>query len=290
MAADQPIGGDGRLLERLRRLVTGRAGVEEKQMVGGRSFSVHGRLCCGVNRAGLLVRVGQSAFESALAEPNVTPMVLGGRTLGGYVVVAAAGVATDEELAAWVERGFGVAAAERRSGAAADRSIDPARPAAGGRRRKGPVELGSAAESAAGYAPAVAAGSGVDAGPGAEAASVAAQFADLVEHFRSGQGVGRPQESGGRGFGSGALTVDGSIFAMLTRGRLVVKLPAPRVVELIVEGSGEPFTAGKATSMKQWLVVASLDPPVWRALAEEAFGFVRSTADSARAVRRPPAG
>jgi hypothetical protein len=48
----------------------------------------------------------------------------------------------------------------------------------------------------------------------------------------------------GRGFGSNALKADGRIFAALSNGRLLVKLPARRVEELIAAGLGKPFSTG----------------------------------------------
>jgi hypothetical protein len=61
---------------------------------------------------------------------------------------------------------------------------------------------------------------------------------------------------------------------MLTRGRLVVKLPRQRVDSLIGAREGEPFDAGKGRPMKEWLVVAH--EADWHGLAEEALDFVRS--------------
>ena len=100
------------------------------------------------------------------------------------------------------------------------------------------------------------------------------QFADLAEQFAGEEGVELPREGGPRRFGSDALTVDGSIFAMLTRGELVVKLPAARVAELVAEGNGRPFTAGKGRAMREWVVVAEDDPQEWHDLALEALRFV----------------
>jgi hypothetical protein len=56
------------------------------------------------------------------------------------------------------------------------------------------------------------------------------RFADLVDDLVGGD---IPAPSGGSGFGRGALRCNGKIFAMLARGRLVVKLPAARVDELV---------------------------------------------------------
>lgn len=102
------------------------------------------------------------------------------------------------------------------------------------------------------------------------------RFNALVEEFMSASGVTRPGQPGERGFGSAALKVNGSIFAMLTRGRLVVKLPRGRVDTLITSGVGDPFDAGKTRPMKEWLTVVAVDDATWRSLAYEALDFVGS--------------
>lgn len=79
---------------------------------------------------------------------------------------------------------------------------------------------------------------------------------------------------GKRGFGSDALQVGGRIFAMLTGGRVVVKLPRERVRDLIAAGKGAPFDAGKGRPMQEWVVV---DASAWDdllQLAQEARSFV----------------
>lgn len=81
---------------------------------------------------------------------------------------------------------------------------------------------------------------------------------------------------GGKGFGSGALKVDGKIFAMISsKGRFVVKLPADRVEALVGDGTGEHFDAGRGKKMKEWLAVTG-EPKLWIKLAKEARQFVGS--------------
>ncbi|GAB2835486.1 hypothetical protein GCM10027176_44790 [Actinoallomurus bryophytorum] len=101
------------------------------------------------------------------------------------------------------------------------------------------------------------------------------RHADLVDELTGVPGVDPPQ--GGRGFGRTALRYETKIFAMLVRGRLVLKLPADRVDELVTGGDGVHFDANKGTPMKEWL---SLDPRSrrdWLPLAQEALTFARSS-------------
>jgi TfoX N-terminal domain len=93
-------------LERVRRALAGRAGVAEKRMVGGVSFSYRDRMFCGVTSAGLMVRVGAGGRDAALGEPHVRPFELGGRQPLGFVVVEPPGYATEQQLEDWIERGF----------------------------------------------------------------------------------------------------------------------------------------------------------------------------------------
>jgi hypothetical protein len=108
------------------------------------------------------------------------------------------------------------------------------------------------------------------------------RFDELVSDFVAVDGVTPPGESGG--FGSGALRINGKIFAMFVRGRLVVKLPRGRVDELVAAGEGERFDANKGTPMKEWL---SLDPASrldWLPLSQEAFAFATASSTSRRTL------
>lgn len=80
---------------------------------------------------------------------------------------------------------------------------------------------------------------------------------------------------GGKGFGSGALKVKGKIFAMTTsKAEFVVKLPAARAAELVVQGHGNLWDAGRGHPMKEWLD-ATGRPERWLGLAREAERYVR---------------
>jgi hypothetical protein len=82
-----------------------------------------------------------------------------------------------------------------------------------------------------------------------------------------------------RAFGATSLKTSGKIFAMLVKERLVVKLPARRVEELVEGGAGERFDPGHGRIQREWLSVRGDDPGEWHALATESEAFVakRST-------------
>lgn len=100
------------------------------------------------------------------------------------------------------------------------------------------------------------------------------RFDELVAEYAGISGVSPPEAHGSSGFGSAALKVDGRIFAMFVRGRLVLKLPRGRVDELVAAGEGVRFDANKGTPMKEWLCLDPASRLVWRALSDEALAFV----------------
>jgi hypothetical protein len=98
-------GGQEELAERIRRVLGPLLDVVERRMFGGIAFSVRGHMSVGVARGELMVRTGPECFEAALVRPHARPMDFTGRPMRGFVFVEPAGIESDAELAAWVERG-----------------------------------------------------------------------------------------------------------------------------------------------------------------------------------------
>lgn len=97
---------DEGMAERIREaLREGRRTFREKNMFGGIAFLFDGAMGIGIAKGKLMVRVGPSAYEAALAEPYVKPMDFTGRPLRGYVYVEDEGIASDAALARWALRG-----------------------------------------------------------------------------------------------------------------------------------------------------------------------------------------
>ena len=109
----------------------------------------------------------------------------------------------------------------------------------------------------------------------ADGGDVAARWQALVSDVLA-EGIATYGNEGGpqRAFGSTSLKTGGKIFAMLVKDRLVVKLPAARVSELVEDGVGERFDPGHGRIQKEWLAVYGDDPDAWRELATESEAFV----------------
>ncbi len=95
---------DEALAERVRQMLSEHQGLTEKKMFGGISYLLGGKMCCGVIKDDLVVRIGPERYEEALAEPHARPMDFSGRSTRGFVYVDPDGYRTNEALAKWVKR------------------------------------------------------------------------------------------------------------------------------------------------------------------------------------------
>lgn len=89
-------------------------------------------------------------------------------------------------------------------------------------------------------------------------------FVAVLAALGDAQGVSR-----GRMFGSDGLKFGGKVFAMEVRGRLVVKLAADRVRDLVAVGC-EHFDPGHGRQMREWASIPQDDRFDWTAIAREA--------------------
>ena len=95
---------DEALADRIREVLADVDRVEQRKMFGGLGFMVGGHMAVGVIKDELMARVGAEGEDEALAQPHARPMDFTGRPMTGFIVVAANGVATEEQVQPWVER------------------------------------------------------------------------------------------------------------------------------------------------------------------------------------------
>ena len=96
---------DAALADRVRTVLAGQAGVTETRMFGSLAFLLDGNMACCVSGDGLMVRMTPPDAAAALAGPDTRPFEMAGRKALGWVLVEPAGLADDDALRSWVDRG-----------------------------------------------------------------------------------------------------------------------------------------------------------------------------------------
>ena len=93
----------------------------------------------------------------------------------------------------------------------------------------------------------------------------------------AGQLLAEPGVTQSTMMGYPCLRANGAFFACIERttGHLIVKLPAPRVSELIAAGQALPF-APSGRTFREWAASPVADPSEWSALLAEARSFADS--------------
>lgn len=97
MAYDEKLAGRVRDFFRRRKVNSA-----EKRMMGGLCFMVNGKMCVGVEKERLMLRIGPDAYEAALARTGCTPMDFTGRPMKGFVFVGGAGFSSQRDLESWL--------------------------------------------------------------------------------------------------------------------------------------------------------------------------------------------
>ena len=75
-----------------------------------------------------------------------------------------------------------------------------------------------------------------------------------------------------------SLKIRKKMFAMLNKGRYIVKLPKERVEKLLNSGNGLPYDPGNGKIMKEWVIIPEDYSDKWIEYASEAKEFAKTLA------------
>jgi len=93
------------LADRLRSsLSDNNASFKEKLMFGGICFMVDDKMCVGIIKDELMVRIDPEEESNFLEEQGCRPMDFTKRPMKGYLYVSPEGIDLDEDLDKWVKR------------------------------------------------------------------------------------------------------------------------------------------------------------------------------------------
>ena len=97
---------DEKLADRVRAVLAGKKGIEEKPMMGGLAYMSRGHMSCGVLKGDLVVRVGPERYQEAMAKPFARPMDFTGRPIKGFLFVGPGAKLRAPVLKGWIEMGL----------------------------------------------------------------------------------------------------------------------------------------------------------------------------------------
>jgi TfoX/Sxy family transcriptional regulator of competence genes len=103
---------DEDLAWRIRELVGQETRLTEQKMFGGLAFLLNGNMAVSASgRGGLLVRVDPADNDELIATGEAEPMVMGGRSMEGWLRVPPDQLEIEGQLEIWVRRGVEYASA-----------------------------------------------------------------------------------------------------------------------------------------------------------------------------------
>ena len=95
---------DEKLADRTRELIAlTHKNVTEKPMFGGLCFMVDDKMCVGVEKERLMVRLDPSKYEEVMEKEGCRPMDFTGRVMKGFVFVDIAALNTKKKLEYWIK-------------------------------------------------------------------------------------------------------------------------------------------------------------------------------------------
>lgn len=77
--------------------------VEEKAMFGGLCFMVNDKMCLGVEKERLMVRLDPELYDIVMEKEGCKPMDFSGKVMKGFVFVDVTAVNTIKKLEYWVK-------------------------------------------------------------------------------------------------------------------------------------------------------------------------------------------
>lgn len=77
--------------------------IEEKRMFGGLCFMVNGKMCIGVEKDRLMIRLDPAKYDEVIEKEGCKPMDFTGKVMKGFVFVNEEVLNTKKKLEYWVK-------------------------------------------------------------------------------------------------------------------------------------------------------------------------------------------
>ena len=90
------------LAGRIRQSLSHLPDVEEKEMMGGLTFMVNGKMCVGIIKDELMCRIDPAFHEQAVEKPGCRTMDFTNRPMKGYVMINDKGMRKQADFDYWI--------------------------------------------------------------------------------------------------------------------------------------------------------------------------------------------
>jgi TfoX/Sxy family transcriptional regulator of competence genes len=93
-----------KLSDRVREIIVlTHKNVEEKKMFGGLCFMVDNKMCVGVEKERLMVRLDPARYDEVIVKEGCHPMDFTGKPMKGFVFVDIDALTTKKKLEYWIQ-------------------------------------------------------------------------------------------------------------------------------------------------------------------------------------------
>ena len=93
-----------KLANRVREFIAlAHPGVKEIKMFSGVCFMVNDKMCAGIQKEHLMVRLNPDIIEEVLEKEGCVPMDMGGKIMKGFVFVEESALSTKKKLEYWLQ-------------------------------------------------------------------------------------------------------------------------------------------------------------------------------------------
>jgi len=92
-----------RLADRIREQLQDVENIEEKEMMGGLSFLLNGKMCVGIIKDEMMCRIDPARYEESLEKNGCHEMVFTGKHMKGWVMIEEEGMKNIQDFRYWID-------------------------------------------------------------------------------------------------------------------------------------------------------------------------------------------
>jgi TfoX/Sxy family transcriptional regulator of competence genes len=94
---------DQQLADRIREQLQDMENIEEKEMMGGLTFLLNGKMCVGIIKDEMMCRIDPALYDESLEKTGCHEMLFTGKPMKGWVMIEEVGMKNMHDLKCWIE-------------------------------------------------------------------------------------------------------------------------------------------------------------------------------------------